>query len=113
MKCTRCQQLVGAELANPAIARATNRDGTVWFICTPHLDGWLDYADDHPADEPAEVAFLVTTAFNTTVEDELALVIGSMTLAGYTPLAIARGLLTSGWTPPPVEGIAGMALHRG
>lgn len=53
----------------------------------------------------------VTTA-NTTVQDELALILGAMLNAGLGPNRIANLLLRTGWRPPELPYMDGMELTR-
>ena len=37
-------------------------DGVAVFLCRPHLDMWLDNADDDPSMEPAKLKFVNDTS---------------------------------------------------
>jgi len=43
---------------NPPAVRWVYGDGIAGTLCRPHLDMWLDLADDDPGLEPAALAWL-------------------------------------------------------
>lgn len=52
------------------------------------------------------------TCANTTVQDELALILGAMQNCGFSPNEQARRLLRTGWRPPDLPYLDGMDLTR-
>ena len=55
---------------------------------------------------------MTTPEPETTIEDELALVIGAAWTSGISPNALARALVKSGWTNPTLPYLKDMKATR-